>query len=79
MSRKEKKAEKQRKKELKAGTKLLDPEEGLMEGHEMERPLTPVVGRGNGGYGVVVGGGDRYEPYQWYGAQDEGCGTGALA
>lgn len=70
MTRKEKKAEKQRKKEAKRGAKLLDPEEGLME-HEMERPLTPMERPftptpQDGDYGRNQAG-ERYEPYRGYG------------
>ncbi|KUJ13210.1 RTA1-domain-containing protein [Mollisia scopiformis] len=75
MSRKEKKAEKQRKKQMKAVAKLLDPEGGLMDGaHEMERPTTPTPGAG---YGEVAGA-ERYEPYCGYGAQEEGYGMGPM-
>jgi hypothetical protein len=72
MSRKEKKAEKQRKKELKKGAKLLEPEEGLMEGHEMQRPITPepgMDGYGRSGY-AGAGGEDRYEPYRGFNQQE---------
>lgn len=62
LTRKEKKAEKQRRKEAKMGAKLLDPEEGIME-HEMERPLTPTPGYGEF-YSGRTGAGERYEPYR---------------
>ncbi|CZR52838.1 related to phospholipid-translocating ATPase [Phialocephala subalpina] len=67
VTRKEKKAEKQRRKEAKSGAKLLDNEEGMEMvddgGLEMGRPLTPTPGYGEFDSGRT-GAGERYEPYR---------------